>query len=134
LDHGNQSALAAAPGLEQRWVIPTVANTRDPQFDAADAGVPVPIAISITLAAASSSALVLIGTDVLGDFRFHELLRHQPDAFTQKIDILFELGLAQQLEKRHPQVLGHRFGSPFRRCGQSRWEPPVAGRVNGLRQ
>jgi hypothetical protein len=51
-----------------------------------------------------------ISADVLGNLRFHQLVRHQTDALTQEINVLFELGLAQQLEKRHPQVLGHRYG------------------------
>src|SRR5205823_3254707 len=46
-------------------------------------------------------------------FELHQLLGHGPHAFTQKVNVLVELGLAQQLKKSHPQVFGHRFGSPF---------------------
>src|ERR1051326_8024190 len=113
LDHGNQRPLTAAAWLQHCRVIATVANTRDPQFDTANARVPAPIAIPVTLAAPSRRALVLIRTDMLGDFHFHQLLRHQPDALTQKIHVVLELGLAQELEKRHPQILGHRLVSPF---------------------
>src|ERR1051326_2440169 len=108
LDHGNQRPLTAAAWLQHCRVIATVANTRDPQFDASNARVPAPIAIPVTLAAPSRRALVLIRTDMLGDFHFHQLLRHQPDTLAQKVDVVLEFGLAQQLDKSHPQILGHR--------------------------
>src|ERR1051326_4715948 len=109
LDHGNQRPLTAAAWLQHCRVIATVANTRDPQFDTANARVPAPVAIPVPFTAPSSRALVLVSADVLDNLGFHQLLRHQPDALTQKIHVLFKLGLAQQLEKRHPQILGPRY-------------------------
>jgi hypothetical protein len=46
-------------------------------------------------------------------FVLHQLLSHGAHALAYKVDVLVELGLAQQLEKRHPQVLGHRSIPPF---------------------
>src|ERR1051326_5845750 len=98
-DHGNQRPLTAAAWLQHCRVIATVANTRDPQFDTANARVPTPVAIPVPFTAPSSRALVLVSADVLDNLGFHQLLRHQPDALTQKIHVLVKLGLAQQLEK-----------------------------------
>jgi hypothetical protein len=82
LDDCDQCALAAATRLQQRWVVPTVTNTRDPQFDTPDARIPLTIAIPVAFAAPSSHALVLISAAVLGNLRFHKLLHHQADALT----------------------------------------------------
>ena len=58
-------------------------------------------------------ALVLVGSHVLGHFELHQLLSHGAYALAKKVDVLVELGLAQQLQKSHPQILGHRSIPPF---------------------
>src|SRR5262245_30723245 len=40
-------------------------------------------------------------------------LRQHTHPVAQEIHITIQFGLAQQLVKRHPQVLGHRLWSPF---------------------
>jgi hypothetical protein len=68
---------------------------------------------SVALPGPARRALVLVGSDVLGNFELHQLLSHGPHALAQEVDVLVELGLAQQLLKRHPQILGHRLVPPF---------------------
>jgi hypothetical protein len=108
LDDGYQRSFPASPRLEQRRVVATIAHTRHTQFDAADTRIPCPIAIAISFTGALGSAFVLLGAEMLGNFQFHQLLRHRAHTLAQEVDVLVHFGLAQQLEKRHPQVLGHR--------------------------
>jgi hypothetical protein len=56
---------------------------------------------SVALPGPARRALVLVGSDVLGNFELHQLLSHGPHALAQEVDVLVELGLAQQLLKRH---------------------------------
>src|SRR5947209_10151249 len=113
LDHRDQGTLAAAAGLEQGRVIATVAHARDPQLDAADASVPGALAIPVAFTHAARATLVLVGAHVLRDFELHQFLGHGAHALAQEIDVLVEFGLAQQLDKSHPQILGHRLVPPF---------------------
>src|SRR3954451_10751509 len=112
LDHRDQGAFTASARLEQCRVVAAVTYPRHAQFDAADTGIPLTIAIAIAFASATGAALILVGSDVLRDLELHELLSHRPYALAQKVDVLVEFRLAQQLKKRHPQILGHRLVPP----------------------
>jgi hypothetical protein len=71
---------------------------------------------------------------MLGHLELHQLLSHRANALAQKVDVLIELGLAQQLEKSHPQILGHRFVPPFGDLdnpdGNRRWPAASTAYVN----
>ena len=60
------------------------------------------------LTTAVRSALVLLSSYVPRDVHLHQLLSHRPNSLAQKVHVILQLGLAPQLEKHHPQVLGHR--------------------------
>jgi hypothetical protein len=49
-----------------------------------------------------------LGAQVLTDLQLHERLTQHPHPLAQKIGIPLQLRLAQQVLKRHPQLVGHR--------------------------
>jgi len=133
LHYRHQCAFATPPRLEQGWVVATVPNTRHPQFDAANACIPGPIAVPVALARAIGAALVALRTELLRHLDLHDLLGHHAYTLAQEIHVPVQLGLAQQLLKRHPQILGHRLWLPL--VGDlvnPDGNHPVAVRVNGL--
>jgi hypothetical protein len=113
LNHRHQRAFTTPPRLEQRRVVATIAHTRHAQFDAADARVPGAISITVAFAGPLNATFVLLRANVLSDLNLHQLLRQHTHPVAQEVHVTIQLGLAQQLVKRHPQTLGHRLWSPF---------------------
>lgn len=78
------------------------------QLDRAHGRVPLALTVPVTLARAFSRLLVTFGMQVLADFQLHQRLAEHPHAVAQHVGVLFQLGLAQQLDQCHPYVVGHR--------------------------
>jgi hypothetical protein len=55
----------------------------------ADARVRRPRAVAIAIGRTIATALVALGADHAGEFRFHQCLREDPDALPQHVPILF---------------------------------------------
>jgi hypothetical protein len=64
--------------------------------------------------------LVLLRPQILGNLKVHQRLSQDPDTVPKKIDIPRHLGLAQQIRQCHPEIVGHRCGSPFVFLAESR--------------
>jgi hypothetical protein len=74
--------------------------------------------------------LVLLCAHVLAHFQLHERRRQHPHSFPEEVHIPLHLGLAPQLQKCHPEIVGHRVGPPFRDVGHHDENPTVAVCVN----
>ncbi len=63
--------------------------------------------------AASLGSLMARGAYVLLDLHLHERLGEDPNALPEEVRVALDLGLAQQLQKSYPHLVGHRAGVSY---------------------
>ena len=97
LDHREQGALGAPPGLEQGGEVAALAQLRDLQLDAAGARVPAPWPVAIAPGEARLAALAVASAHLRGDLGLHHRLSQHRDGLTQKVEVTPGRLLAQQL-------------------------------------
>ena len=101
LDHCEQGALGAPPGLEQGGEVAALAQLRDLQLDAAGARVPAPRPVAVTPGEARLAALAVAGAHLPGDLGLHHRLGQHRDRLAQEVDVTPGRLLAQQLQQVH---------------------------------
>src|SRR5260221_5345116 len=107
LHRSHQRPLRPAARFEQAGEIAAIAHARHAQADAAHPRVPLPLAVAIALPGAPRRALVPLGAYVLPHLHLHERLAEHAHTLSQEVDVLAQLGLAQQLLECHAQLVGH---------------------------
>lgn len=118
LDHGGQRFLDGAPRLEERRKVGTGPKARDPQLDAARAGLPVPVAVPVALRQPLTALLAVLGAGLRADLQFHQPLGREADHLAQKIRIAALLHERAQVHHR----FGHR-DHPSVQVGVSKPDP-----------
>ena len=113
LNHGHQRPLGTLARLQQAGEVAAIPCSGHPQLDGAHAGVPGPLPVAIALACPARRAFMSLGGQVLAELELHERLAQHPHAVTQEVSVPLKLCLAQQLQKCHPQLIGHRVVPPF---------------------
>jgi hypothetical protein len=101
LDHRQQRVFGPPARLQQRREIGAGPHFRNRQLDRAHPCVPRPHPVAIPVARPVGRALVPVGTDQTGHFRFHERLGEHPDALPQDIAILLLEQLANERRQIH---------------------------------
>jgi hypothetical protein len=113
LDDAHQHPFRPTTRLEQTGEEGTVPNPRNLKFHGSHPRVPLASAIPVAMSRTFRRPFVLLCPQMLGNLKVHQRLSQNPDPIPKKIGIPGHLCLAKQIRHCHPEVVGHRCGSPF---------------------
>jgi hypothetical protein len=97
LDHRHERLLGRLPWLQEGWEVAALPELRDPQLQAAKAGVERAVAIAVPIRRAITGALVPPGADQALHISLHQQLHDRLGHAAQEVAIT---GFGQELGKR----------------------------------
>jgi hypothetical protein len=113
LDHGHEGSLGAFARLKQAGEVAAIPGSGYAQLDGPHAGVPTPLSVAVALTRPGWRAFVSLGAQVLANLQLHQCLAQHLHPVSQEVGIPIKLRLAEQVQKCHSQLIGHRIGPPF---------------------